>query len=90
MRACIAPAPVPQCCMHTSPSSTTHHLHTHTLALNLPHTGLPALQVQLLVDKTLRIVELEGLQHRVVGSLEAGGQSLTVEQRKRLSIAVEL
>lgn len=45
------------------------------------------MQVHQLVDATLAIVELEGLQHRVVGSTDEG---LSTEQRKRLSIAVEL
>ena len=40
------------------------------------------------MEDTLDVVELRPLQHSVVG--EPGGPGLSIEQRKRLSIAVEL
>lgn len=41
------------------------------------------------MDETLAIVELDTLQHRVVGGRDSL-RGLTAEQRKRLSIAVEI
>ena len=46
-------------------------------------------QVTRLVDETLEMTELSRLQHGIVGE-GGGGAGLSVEQRKRLSIAVEL
>lgn len=48
----------------------------------------PSLQVEQIVAETLEMVELTSLQHSVVG--EPGGPGLSIEQRKRMSIAVEL
>ena len=44
--------------------------------------------IEAFVDQTLRMLELSAIQHYLVGSDLAGG--LSFEQRKRLSIAVEL
>ncbi|KDD76344.1 ABC-2 type transporter, partial [Helicosporidium sp. ATCC 50920] len=44
--------------------------------------------VQAVVDETLELVELSSRQQSIVG--EPGGVGLSLEQRKRLSIAVEL
>lgn len=41
-----------------------------------------------IVKDVLRTVELESLANRLVGQL--GGRGLSIEQRKRLSIAIEL
>lgn len=49
----------------------------------------PPPQVTRLVDETLEMTELTRLQHGIVGE-GGGGAGLSVEQRKRLSIAVEL
>ncbi len=46
------------------------------------------MQVEALVNQTLETVELTTLQHSVVG--EPGGVGLSIEQRKRLNIAIEL
>ena len=59
-------------------------------ALLPPRLPRPAaVQVGQLVDETLEMSELARLQHSIVGDGD-GGQGLSVEQRKRLSIAVEL
>jgi energy-coupling factor transporter ATP-binding protein EcfA2 len=50
---------------------------------------IPLDKVVRLVDETLEMTELTALQHSIVGEGQ-GGQGLTVEQMKRLSIAVEL
>lgn len=44
--------------------------------------------MQSIVDEVLRIVDLTELQHSLVGT--KGGIGLSLEQAKRLSIAVEL
>lgn len=41
-----------------------------------------------MVEEVLQTVELKNLAHRLVG--DPGGHGLSIEQRKRLSIAVEL
>lgn len=46
-------------------------------------------QVSQLVEETLEMTELTRLRHSIVGEGD-GGQGLSMEQRKRLSIAVEL
>jgi ABC-type multidrug transport system ATPase subunit len=45
-------------------------------------------QIDALVEDTLRMVDLTTLQHSIVG--DPGGVGLSIEQRKRLSIGVEL
>jgi ABC-type multidrug transport system ATPase subunit len=44
--------------------------------------------IQKFIDQTLDMLELTPIQHFLVGSDETGG--LSFEQKKRLSIAVEL
>ena len=44
--------------------------------------------IESFVDQTLRMLELTAIQHYLVGSDLTGG--LSFEQKKRLSIAVEL
>lgn len=50
---------------------------------------IPNAKVAQLVGEVLEMTELARLQHSIVGDGD-GGQGLSVEQRKRLSIAVEL
>ncbi|KAK2076776.1 hypothetical protein QBZ16_005002 [Prototheca wickerhamii] len=49
--------------------------------------SIPMHDVESIVEETMRMVELDKLQWRVIGSNEAG---LSLEQLKRVSIAVEL
>lgn len=50
--------------------------------------SIPRAKVAQVVEETLDLVELRPLADHVVGDL--GGEGLSIEQRKRLSIAVEL
>ena len=50
--------------------------------------AVTAESIESFVDQTLRMLELSAIQHYLVGSDLAGG--LSFEQKKRLSIAVEL
>ena len=50
--------------------------------------SIPRAKVAQVVEETLDLVELRPLADLVVGDL--GGEGLSIEQRKRLSIAVEL
>lgn len=56
--------------------------------LRLDEKEITDAQVHAIVEQTLDIIELRNLQDRVVG--DPGGDGLSIEQRKRLSIAVEL
>ena len=46
------------------------------------------MQFKSIVEETMQMVELAALQTSVVG--DPGGDGLSIEQRKRLSIAIEL
>ncbi len=56
--------------------------------LRLDEATVSDAQVAAIVQQTLDTVELNNLAGNIVG--EAGGEGLSIEQRKRLSIAVEL
>ena len=56
--------------------------------LRLDETEVNDAQVAAIVQQVLDTVELQSLANNIVG--DPGGQGLSIEQRKRLSIAVEL
>ena len=56
--------------------------------LRLPEKDVNNAQVEAIVQETISTIELEKLKDLVVGN--PGGEGLSIEQRKRLSIGIEL
>ena len=77
---------VEQCSIH-SPTTTAREALQISARLRLSRSVCQQ-QVMAVVDEMLDVVDLVDMQHSIVGDREVLG--LTVEQRKRLSIAVEL
>lgn len=71
-----------------SPQLTVKETIAFSARLRLESSTVPAHSVDAFVDRVMRDVELDGLSTTLVGTDETGG--LTFEQKKRLSIAVEL
>ncbi|KAK9829450.1 hypothetical protein WJX72_005937 [[Myrmecia] bisecta] len=70
-----------------SPQATVREALLFSARLRIPE-AVSYVQIRAYVDEVIEIVELQSLQHTTVGIPNQSG--LSVEQRKRLTIAVEL
>lgn len=70
-----------------SAQATVREALAFSARLRLPES-ITDVQVEAIVEQTLQVVELKKLSDTVIG--DPGGSGLSIEQRKRLSIAVEL
>eukprot|EP00887_Chlorella_sp_A99_P001837 scaffold19.g1837.t1 len=73
-----------------SAGTTVREALVFSARLRLEESAVSMAQVQEMVDQMLQVVELEPQADMVVGNMAEDAQGLSSEQRKRLSIAVEL